>query len=519
VSSFNVSGLSSGIDTNALLEGLMSAERATVRRLEASRTGDQRALDAWSTVESQLAIIENGIGSILTGEALNAATASTSDETVARVSASNGALAGTYSFQVTSLAAANQEVSAGLADATDLVGAGTTTVAGGLTGIGTTLTTHTLNDGTYQLDVLSVDTGTSQATVLFDGSEQTVDTSTGSFVVTAGDGGTLTLAGTPEVGSAAITVVVTDASTTVGQLVNELNTPGGPVRAQLIDTGAGGATPLRLVLSSRSTGVDGAANVDLSGLSLFSAGLTTLRAASDATISLGAGGLTITRPTNSVTDLFDGLTIDLVGMTAGTDVDLTVGADVDARAEAVTTVIDGVSEALRRISVYTRFDVETGTGGPLVGDFSSRSVASELQQAMGTVVNSSSFVLLSQIGITFQIDGTYDVDEAALSDAVAADPDGVATLLVGDPNDTGDGILDVLADTVDRLGNATGRITTAKSAREASISELDRLIELQEVRLENTEARYRRQFASLETLLGQLQSQSSYLTSALGGLQ
>ncbi len=518
MSDFNVAGLSSGIDTTALLDGLMYSEGATQRRLEASKARDQRALDAWGTIQTKLSVVESAVTAIRTGSALASAKAASSNETVARVTASAGALTGTYAFQVTSLAAANQLASLGLADASALVGAGTATVSAGLTAIGTTLSSHTLNDGTYQLDVLAVDVGANEATVLFDGVEQTVDTSGGSFVLTAGDGGTVTLAGTPEEGAASITVAVTDATTTAAALVSKLNTPGGPVRAQLIDTGDGSVTPVRLVVTSRTTGLDGAAEVDLSGLSAFSGGLTTLRAASNAVVTLGGGGLAISRPTNTINDLFAGVTVDLVSTTSGSDVQVTVGADVDAQVKAVKAVVNAMSDVLRSISAYTSYDVETKTGGVLVGDFTSRSVSSELQQAMGHVVGSASFVLLSQIGVSFQRDGTYKIDDVALRQALVSNADGVADLLVGDPTDDADGVLDAVASTIDRLGDNTGRITTAKASREASIKELTRAIALQDVRLADVEDRYRRQFAAMETLLGQLQGQSSYLSSAIGGL-
>jgi flagellar hook-associated protein 2 len=516
--SFSVSGLASGLDTASLVNELMFAERSTVRRLEASKSDEQRAADAWSDIGSRLSEVASAISAIRTGDALIAATAGSSDEAVARVTAGSGALTGTYSFSVDSLAAANQMASAGLSGASALTGAGTATVTGGFTGIGATLDSHTLADGVYQLDVTSVDTDAGTATIVFDGTEQTVDNTTGSITLT-GAGGTVTVSGTLETGSASLVVVETDASTTVAGLAASLNAAGSPVRAQLIDTGDGTATPTRLVISSTTTGIDGAADVDLSGLSLFAGGLTTLRAASDAVLTVGgAGGLTITRSQNTVSDVFDGLTLDLIGTSAGTDVEITVSADIDSRLEAVAGVVDSVSNTLRKIYEHSTYDVDAGTGGVLVGDFSSRQVAADVQRAMGTVVDSGPFVLFSQIGVTFERDGTYSIDEVELRQALTDDPDGVADVLLGDPGDDGDGVLDVLAATVDGLDDPTGRVTTAQEAREANIDELDRLIALQEVRLENVEARYLRQFAGLESLISQLQGQASYLTSVIGGL-
>mgnify|MGYP001822415623 CR=1 FL=1 len=134
---------------------------------------------------------------------------------------------------------------------------------------------------------------------------------------------------------------------------------------------------------------------------------------------------------------------------------------------------------------------------------------------MSTVVTSDSIVLLSQIGVSFEQDGTYSLDEVRLREALTEDPAGVEAVLVGDAAVTDDGVLDVLATTIDALVGESGRIPTAKQAAEDNISELESLIASQEVRLENVEARLERQFAALESLIGQLQSQSGFLTSII----
>lgn len=521
--SFAVSGLASGLDTDALVEGLMFAERATVRRLEASKVDENSALSAWNDIESRLEALQSAASAISNNAALDATIAESSDESVIRVTSQEGALTGSYGLQVNALAAAQQVSSVGLSSGSALVGAGTATVSAGFGRLGAEVNGHTLNDGTYTLTVLSIDTGASEITVSFDGVEQTVSTTGGTFTVTAGDGGTLTIdeaAGeTFTAGSAAITVIEADATTTVNNVAAALNAAGGPVRAQVIDTGDGTSTSHRLVITARETGLEQAADIDLSGLSLFSAGLTTLRAAADASITLGGGGLTITRPTNSIGDLFDGISIDLVGTTAGQDVEIVVSSDLDRRVDAVKDVVDAVSDVLGRLSSYSRYDVDAEQGGPLVGNFSARSVASDLTVAMSTVATSGSFTVLSQLGVTFQRDGTYSLDEVTLREALTTDPAGVQNALLGDPTVDDDGVLDAVANAVDALLTDGGRIPAAKQAAEDNISALDALIENQETRLVTVEDRYRRQFIALETLIGQLQSQSSYLASVLGQSQ
>lgn len=518
--SFNVSGLASGLDTSALIDALMFAERATVRRLESSKAQASASLNAWSDIEAKLGTLDSAVAAIRTGGALQAATAESSNESVLRVSAQGSALPGSYALRVNTLAAAQQVTSAGLAGGISLVGAGTATVSGGFATIGSEVNSHTLSDGTYNLTVVSINTGASEATVSFDGVEQTVSTVGGTMTVVADDGGTLTIdeaaASVFETGTAAITVVAADATTTLNGLAASLNAPGGPVRAQIIDTGDATASSYRMVITSRDTGLDSAPDIDLSGLSLFAGGLTTLRAASDASVSLGGGGLTITRPTNTIGDLLEGLTIDLVGVSPATDVEIVVAADVDAKVQAITAVVDGVTDILGSLGGYSSYNVDAGVGGVLVGSFTARSVQRDLTVAMTTVVPASTIALLSQIGVTIENDGTYSIDEVELREVLSADSAGVELVLMGDPSIDDDGVLDVLNQTVTTLLQEAGRIPTAKDSAEQSISGLDVAIGNQEIRLEAVEDRFRRQFASLEALIGQLQSQGNFLSSMLG---
>ena len=263
--SFQVSGLASGLDTAALIDGLMFAEEATVRRLQRSMDTENEALDAWSDIQTRLNTVASAVTAIRDGDALEAATVSSNDETLVQASVNGSALSGVYTVQIDALAAAQQVASAAVGDGTELVGAGTAEISGGFTALGTDLNSHTLTDGTYNLTVVSIDADADEATISFDGVTETVDTSGGSFTITGDSGGSITvdITGTLTEGTAAVTIVEADATTTLSNLVSSINATGGPVRAQLVDTGDGTSTPYRLVLTSAETGVDHAADIDL----------------------------------------------------------------------------------------------------------------------------------------------------------------------------------------------------------------------------------------------------------------
>ena len=92
--SFQVSGLASGLDTAALIDGLMFAEEATVRRLQRSMDTENEALDAWSDIQTRLNTVASAVTAIRDGDALEAATVSSNDETLVQASVNGSALSG-----------------------------------------------------------------------------------------------------------------------------------------------------------------------------------------------------------------------------------------------------------------------------------------------------------------------------------------------------------------------------------------------------------------------------------------
>ena len=488
VSSFSISGISSGLDTSALVEGLMFAERQTVRRLEASQTRANDQIRAWNLISTRLEGAKSAIETLRSG-GLGATTASSSNENLVRVATRSDAAVGTYQFRVDQLAAAQQVSSAGISSGAALTGAGVARFTSGIEQRDLTVRTDTFADGSHVIELVSR-TG-NDLTVRVNGETQTVTIRpNGRFTIDDGAGGELEFDAGPgvgggdplELGTLRMTKITTNATTTVAQLASSLNVAGGPVRAQVIDTGDGTATSHRLVLSARGTGVANVVDIDLGGLSLFSGGLTTIREASDARLTMGDGAITITRPTNSITDTIAGVTLDLVGSAPDTDVEITVGADLDARVANVKSFVDEVNRALSQVRTATTYNVETGTGAPLVGSSAARTISTRLTAAMGSVVPGGSLVLLGQIGITLGADGTYRLDEAKLSSALESDPEGVQRLLVGSPDDDTDGLADGVHAVLADLTRADGRIGTAVEGAEATIRDLRDSIAMQELR-------------------------------------
>lgn len=133
-----IGGLATGLDTKALIEGLMAAERVPVNRMQARRASVQSRLDAFAALRPKVSELETQAKGLKTVADFRSFKASSSAESFATASASGAAAAGVYSVEITQLAENEIEKSNGYADkGTTTVGTGTLslTVGGVVTNV------------------------------------------------------------------------------------------------------------------------------------------------------------------------------------------------------------------------------------------------------------------------------------------------------------------------------------------------------------------------------------------------
>lgn len=106
MASMNFTGLASGIDTNQIIDQLMYLERQPVRNLQAQRARIEQRQAAWSAMKARLQDLQTKADALRKPGSLLAFKATSSSDTVARVTASADAAPGTYAVKVTSLATA-----------------------------------------------------------------------------------------------------------------------------------------------------------------------------------------------------------------------------------------------------------------------------------------------------------------------------------------------------------------------------------------------------------------------------
>jgi len=371
---------------------------------------------------------------------------------------------------------------------------------------------------------------------------------------TAGGSGTLTVAeqnggstaadlrilgtadGTVLDGSFATSVQI-DADDTLNDLIEKINAAGAGVTASVINDGTG-LTPYRLQLTSNTTGRAGVV-----AFSTGSAGLAldTLTEASDAVVVLGdvdsANGIVVTSSSNTLTDVVEGLTLQLVG-TSDDPVQVTVSHDLDGVVSDLETFISTFNDAMDRVNELTRYIPESGTRGILLGDHTVRQIQSRLFRVLGGTLNDPDleYNRLSSVGVMVDssgggarltlhrtlADGTVIDGESKLREALEADPDAVMELFTrmvedADGNPVADGIAARLDQALDGLANQVdGTITQRNNALQQRVDLFNkRAAEMQEL-LDLKEARLYAQFQAMERALASLQAQQSAVASLAG---
>lgn len=262
---------------------------------------------------------------------------------------------------------------------------------------------------TFTVDQLAVNHQVA-STTNFSGADALVGT--GDFTVTVGG---------------ADHTVTTTADTTLGQLAASINGLGAGVSASVISIDG---TNHKLVLSSDETGA--ANNFTTSGTvaSLGTTDIIQQGVDAELTIGSGASALTLSRSTNTVTDLLAGVSIELTETTTSS-VTVSTQRDTDAAVTAIQDLMKEINSTLTTVADATRYSPESDTSGPLAGNATARSLALDLRSAISGAVNSSSsYPVASSVGISLNRQGTFDIDESKLRTALQDDFDAVVGLLV-----------------------------------------------------------------------------------------
>lgn len=454
-------GAGSGIFSNDLVNQLVNAERApTEQRLNQKQSQTEAKISAYGGIRSAVEGLRGPMEALSTPEGLKAFAASSSNEGVAGVSVDESlANRGSYSLNVTQMAQAQSLASNEFTDRDS--------------------------------------------------------TSVGS--------GTLTL----NVGGVATDITVDGSNDTLEGLAASINDANAGVSAGVVDTGSG----YRLVLSADETGVENAVqisvedtgdnnNTDGSGLSQFVFDGTTSNmeetvAAKDA--KLEVNGIAITRPTNTIEGVVDGVTFDVKSLGTST---VKVEQDSEAVAGRVQDFVDKFNALQDVIKKYSGFNAESGQGGILSGDATVRGIESELRQMMTAIpegLEDSPVRMLADIGIKTQPStGKLEFDQAVFQEQLEENPEAMTALFA--EKDGVEGIAGRMVSTVTNFLSSEGALAARTDGLNNDLSDIQDQRDRLDMRIASYEERLIKQFSAADSLISQIQSSGNYVAQQLASL-
>lgn len=293
---------------------------------------------------------------------------------------------------------------------------------------------------------------------------------------------------------------------TLRSVVSKINGANAGVSAAIFFDGQ----DYRLQLRGQATGAENAFSVSESGSVALglSAPSAVVQQARDATVLVD--GFTVTRPTNQLSDVVPGVTLNLAGIPTD-PVQIEVKADPAGLTSKVKTAVDAFNSVVDKIHSLAGFGSLKATNPVLAGDSTLRGVASRLSNIVfqsidvgGTQMN------LATLGINLTRTGKLELDTAKLETFVGSNPGQAAELLAG--TDATDGLMDILHDLVDTMVDETdGSLATSKTALEGRAKTMQERYDRESARVDKYGERLRAQFTAMDARVAINNMQMQYL--------
>ena len=457
-------GAGSGIDSKNLVESLVAAERQPAEtRINKKIESSERQISAYGTVMSSLQLLEVAF------ERLDDA----SDFANYSSTISNGATSsGADSFSVTT----DSDVTA----------------------------------GSYELSVTSIAT-----------SDRWVSggLASSSTILNGGDSFSLTIDFDDSSAEDAV-IAVTDA--TPQGIIDAINATSYGIRASIVDTGDP-TSPIKVVLTGE-LGADNAftASTDItSGTSIsFDSQLSD---AADATLTLD--GVAITRSSNTIDDLIDGVTIELIGQSASTGV-LNITADTSVVESRIRDLVDSYNTVRQIFKTLRDPDAGDDLAGALSGDSLFRNIENAVREMVTSASSTpgDSLTYLSDIGVRMTREGTLEIDETDLQEALNSNYTDVMTLISANTEnqsmlgDLDRGIAGDAIVTIREFTNSAGSIKERTSLAQEKISGYESDLDALDVRMKAISKRYLSQFTAMEQIVDRMNSTREFLKQQIDAL-
>lgn len=432
----SVTGLGSGLDVGALVKQLVDAERAGPDLQIARESAKVNTkLSAMGSIKGAIASFQNSLNGLNVLANYGKRSVTSSNASAVSATVDNKAVPNSYTMEVSQLAKAHALAGPAFPDSdTTPIGTGTLTFRWGTTN-------YDADTDTYDSFALNPDSNIT--TLEIDGSNNTLE-----------------------------------------GIMNAINEADFGVTASIVNDGSG----YRLLMTSEKTGgknsleisaTDGDGNdIDVgaaAGLSNFAfnasaTNMTQTNAAANAVFKVN--GLTVQSQDNTTSTAIPGVTLTLKDTTTSA-LTLKVEADTSAAVSAFNSFIAGYNNFRTTVNTLTNYNAATKSAGALLGDFTVRSIVTQVEGILRNDVagTNGDYTSMAAIGLKTNSNGTYTLDTAKFKEILTEQPETVSKLFaaLGVPTDSGISYHSSTKNT--EVGSYAVNITTAATA--ANLSSAD----------------------------------------------
>ena len=322
------------------------------------------------------------------------------------------------------------------------------------------------------------------------------------------------------------TIAIAANATTPAGMVAAINASNNGISAQLVNTG-NAAAPYRIMLTG-ATGENNAFSITSqtnAGGAVANVNFgSRLQVAEDAVLSVD--GMAMTSSSNRISDAIAGTTLELFTTTTGA-ANLDFSRDTSTIKTKIQALVTAYNDANSMLGVVSdpKSTVET-YGATLVGNSIVGSVRNQMRSLITADSNSPSggLTALRDIGLSINKTGELELDATKLDSALTNKYDNVVTLLTSNREKqssysvlpsgaAGEAVkkLTALLDTAAPINSQSTNLTTKITSYKKELATLD-------TRMTELLARYNKQFAAMESMVGQTKSLQTNLKSTFDGM-
>jgi flagellar hook-associated protein 2 len=317
------------------------------------------------------------------------------------------------------------------------------------------------------------------------------------------------------------TSISLESGDTLEDLATDINSLQGGITARIVEVGADG---YRLFIQSDQTGLDHSISVD-SDLPILGLGENRNLALSAQDATFTYNGVVITRGSNRIEDVIPGVTLNLLSVDADPAV-VSLSTDKAAAANSIKNLVQAFNQFSDTMDSLLAVADDSSEGGAFASDPTIRNIlvrARELFFERGSAAGTN-ITKMSDLGVNVDRNGVFQVDSEVLNSALVDHYSEIKQFFTAGSDDQSTfsnavrGFSgDIVKQMQDYLGY-NGLVATRLSANSKVAAALaDDKSEL-DSRRTTLEARYTKQFTTMNQIVSEMNSLKDYLDSQLSNL-